>query len=89
MEAAAARQEAARRRWAVDKLHSAYAKRWRFEVSARRERRRKLEEEEDEEEDGERANLRMHLSEVCVLCVFACDCVFFCVVVLVVYSYHA
>ncbi len=45
-EAAAACEEASRRRWAVDKLHSAYAKRWRFEVSARRERRRKLEEEE-------------------------------------------
>lgn len=45
LDAARAQQEVARRRWAVDKLHSAYAKRWRFEVAARREWRLKMEEE--------------------------------------------
>ncbi|CAM9109953.1 unnamed protein product [Ectocarpus sp. 4 AP-2014] len=45
VETARARQEVAKRRWAVDKLHFAYANRWRFEVAARRERRQKWEEE--------------------------------------------
>ncbi|CAM9608766.1 unnamed protein product [Ectocarpus fasciculatus] len=45
VETARARQEVANRRWAVDKLHSAYANKWRFEVAARRERRQKWEEE--------------------------------------------
>lgn len=48
VESARAQHEAARRRWAVDKLHAAYARRWRFEVAARRDRRRKLEKEEEE-----------------------------------------
>lgn len=46
LETARAREEVASRRWAVDKLHSAYAKMWRFEVAARRERRQQWEEEE-------------------------------------------
>lgn len=46
LDTARAQQEVARRRWAVDKLHSAYANRWRFEVAARREWRLKMEEEE-------------------------------------------
>lgn len=46
LEMVRAQQEAARRRWAVDKLHSAYAKRWRFGVAACRERRLRLEEDE-------------------------------------------
>lgn len=31
----------------MDKLHAAYARRWRFEVAARKERRLKHEEEEE------------------------------------------
>eukprot|EP00903_Cladosiphon_okamuranus_P019699 g18102.t1 len=46
-ESARAQKELARRRWAADKLHAAYARRWRFEVAARIERRLKLEEEEE------------------------------------------
>ncbi|CAM9488797.1 unnamed protein product [Scytosiphon promiscuus] len=46
LETARAQQEVAARRWAVEKLHSAYAKRWRFEVAARKERRQQWEEEE-------------------------------------------
>lgn len=45
-ESARAHRELATRRWAVDKLHAAYARRWRFQVAALRERRRKFEEEE-------------------------------------------
>lgn len=47
VESARAQREVARRRWAVDKLHAAYAKKWRFEVAARRDRRRKFEQEEE------------------------------------------
>lgn len=50
VEAVRAREELARRRWAVDRLHAAYAGRWQFAVAVRRERRRKLEEQREQEE---------------------------------------
>lgn len=52
VKSARAHQEVGRRRWAVDKLHAAYAKRWRFGVAARRDRRRKFEEEEEVRSGG-------------------------------------
>lgn len=47
VESARAQQELARRRWAVGKLHAAYARRWRFQVATLRDRRRKFEAEEE------------------------------------------